>query len=373
MDKQQISQIQLFVTMVSFQLGSAVILGIGMDAKQDAWIAILFAMVAGLGLFSIYGYLAREYPQKTMFDCIESIIGKFGAKIISLLYAAYFIYIAARVLRDFGDLVLTTVLPETPLLAVNILMSLVILYAFRLGVEVIVRFAEILFPYVFIGLLLFFIFIFAGGLPDWTNLQPVLENGWKPVFSAAFPNILTFPFGETIVFWVIMAHIKNCKKVIPIGLLSILTAGLFLTLVNIINIAVLGTYHAKTHLFPFLETIEKVNIAEVFQRLDPIALTIFIVGGYLKITILFTAGMIGLQYVFSKKYSKFLTALVGALLVISSIYMSENFTEHLTVGLEIVPRFLHIPMQVIFPILLLITHLIKKRFKKGDHQAMRLQ
>ncbi|WP_375540594.1 GerAB/ArcD/ProY family transporter [Peribacillus simplex] len=52
-------------------------------------------------------------------------------------------------------------------------------------------------------------FIFASGSVKAENLLPVLEEGWKPVFTTAFPLTFTFPFGEMIVFTVLMPYLNR--------------------------------------------------------------------------------------------------------------------------------------------------------------------
>ena len=52
MEKAKISATQLFVLVVLFEMGSAILVGIASDAKQDAWIAILLGLAGGIsGLF----------------------------------------------------------------------------------------------------------------------------------------------------------------------------------------------------------------------------------------------------------------------------------------------------------------------------------
>ncbi len=44
MEKAKISASQLFILMVLFELGSALLVPLAIDAKQDAWLAILLGM-----------------------------------------------------------------------------------------------------------------------------------------------------------------------------------------------------------------------------------------------------------------------------------------------------------------------------------------
>lgn len=368
MDNNKISPFQFFILMVLMQLGSAVVVGIGMDAKQDAWIAVLLGMVGGLCLFSIYGYLGKEHPGKHLFDVIESIVGKMAGKVIGILYISYFIYIAARVLRDFGELLITTVLEDTPLIVILMMMMMIIIYAVVMGLEVLARTGEIFAPYMFLGIFLFIIFVFVGNLPDTRNLQPVLEQGWKPVLATTFPNVVSFPFGETVVFWSFMSYIKNKNNILPIGLLSILISGLFLSGITALNISVLGVYITQSSLFPFFETIERVNVGDVFQRLDPIAIAILIVGGFFKISIHVIASVIGVRFLHKKLNWKYLPLTIAAIVVFLSIVIADNFVEHLRIGFELV-KYTHVPPQFFFPLLLLIIYLIKKKIKKRKNNA----
>ncbi|MED4298816.1 GerAB/ArcD/ProY family transporter, partial [Priestia megaterium] len=55
------------------------------------------------------------------------------------VYILYFMYDAARVLRDFGEMLLTSAYPETPLFIAHTLLMLVIIYTIRKGIEVVAR------------------------------------------------------------------------------------------------------------------------------------------------------------------------------------------------------------------------------------------
>jgi len=54
MEKAKISAVQLFILMVLFELGSALLVPLAIDAKQDAWLAILLGMVFSFVLLLIY-------------------------------------------------------------------------------------------------------------------------------------------------------------------------------------------------------------------------------------------------------------------------------------------------------------------------------
>ena len=50
MVKENISLTQLFMLIFNYMLGSAIVIGVGKVAKQDAWIAIILMTLIGIGL-----------------------------------------------------------------------------------------------------------------------------------------------------------------------------------------------------------------------------------------------------------------------------------------------------------------------------------
>lgn len=120
MEKAKISAIQLFAMMVIFDLGTALVVSYGIGAKKDAWLAILLGMCGGIVLFFVYYVLFRRNPTVVFTQHARNIFGAQIGWMISLLYILYFLYIAARQRRDFGDLLISSTLQETPLLAISI-------------------------------------------------------------------------------------------------------------------------------------------------------------------------------------------------------------------------------------------------------------
>ncbi|MBT2700867.1 GerAB/ArcD/ProY family transporter [Bacillus sp. ISL-40] len=364
MVQSKLQPIQLFVLIVLFEIGSSVVVGLGLDAKQDAWLVILLSMIGGIGLFSLYVYLYLQFPDLSLTNFLEKIVGKVIGRILAIIYICLFLYIAARILRTFGELLLTTVLYETPISVVMIVMMLTICFGCYLGFEVIARTAEIMFPwFIFFGFL-FILFTFFSDLPKLENLQPVLEAGWKPVLKSAFPSVLSFPFGETIVFTIFFPLLNKQKDGVIAGYLALVFSGILLIIVTTIIISVIGSYTATKSPFALMETIGRIQIGEVFQRLDPIGIILLIIGGYFKITIFLYAAVEGFSNLIRMtSINKFMIPLMAASIIAMSILMADNSVEHRE-GAAIVPYILYIPLFMVIPFLLVVIVIIKKKITK---------
>lgn len=142
----------MFILVVLFEMGNAILVGLGVQAKQDAWMSVLLGLAGGLLLFLIYYQLFKFYPDIPLTSYVQRITGKWIGRPLGLLYIVYFIYCATRVLRDFGELLTTTIYTNTPLIVINSLMILTIIYGIHKGFEVIARVGENVFlSYLFYG------------------------------------------------------------------------------------------------------------------------------------------------------------------------------------------------------------------------------
>ncbi len=366
MVKEKIKASQLFVLVVLFEMGSAILVGLGAQAKQDAWIAILLGLAGGLVLFLVYYRLNMFYPDLPMTSYVQKITGKWIGLAIGFFYVIYFLYCAARVLRDFGELLVSTIYTVTPLIVINCLMIFTIIYAIHKGFEVIARVGELFFIIIYITAVIGFGLVVFSGIIQIENIRPVLENGWMPVLKASLVETITFPFGEMVVFTMLFPYVNDPKKVKMIGLGGMILAGINISIVAAINVAALGPDLFVRANFPLLATVGKIKLANFIERLDVLFMLYLVIGGFFKITLFFYAAVVGAADIFKFSHPKKLSFPLGALILFASITISSNYAEHLKEGLEIVPIYLHWPFQIIIPTLLLMIAFFRNRKKKTN-------
>ncbi|MEI2443412.1 GerAB/ArcD/ProY family transporter, partial [Priestia megaterium] len=86
MEKAKISDTQLFILMVLFELGSALLVPLAMRAKQDAWLAILIGMLCSFLFFLIYHKLYSYYPELLPTEYMQKILGKVLGTLLAFIY-----------------------------------------------------------------------------------------------------------------------------------------------------------------------------------------------------------------------------------------------------------------------------------------------
>lgn len=365
MEKAKINPTQLFVLVVLFEMGSSILIGLGADAKQDAWITIFLGMIGGIALFHVSYFLFLYYPDIPPTSYVQEITGKFIGRILAFLYIVYFIYSASRVLRDFGELLTTTIYSNTPLFIVNSLMILAIIYGIHKGFEVLARVGELYFALVYFLAITGILLVAFSGLIHIENLQPMLENGWKPIIKTTLEQTITFPFGEMIVFSMVLPFVNEQKKVRKVCIGGMLLSGINIMITSMINVAALGVDLFERSPFPLLSTVSKIQIADFIERLDVLFMLYLVIGGFFKIAIFYYAAVAGTADLFQFKEQKNLIFPLGLIILFASMTIASNFAEHIQEGLQIVPIYLHWPFQIIVPLILLVIAYFRNRKKRS--------
>ncbi|MCR6095847.1 endospore germination permease [Salipaludibacillus agaradhaerens] len=366
MNKEKITNYQMFLLMVLFMLGSAVVVGLEMNSQQDAWLTILTGMVFGSVFFLLYGYIFSKHPGRALTSILEDVFGKIIGKLISIGYIGYFLYIAARVTRDFTDLIVIELMMKTPDYIIAIAIIIVVIYASSLGIEVIARTGQLAIIFLFGLGGLVIVFALIDQLPDFSRLEPVLEEGWGRILTNAFPVATTFPFGELIAFTMFFPFFKEnkTKKVVMTGLSAIVVSGVTLASLSALIVAINAPEVMDDLAFPLLDAIKKINIADIIQRLDPIGILFLVIGGFYKISLFVYAANVAFNHVLKLKKNVFMQGFLAIVPLVASFYIAENFIEHLYIGLEIVPYYLHLVFQLYIPLLLIVGIWVRSAFEK---------
>ncbi len=372
MEKTRLSSLQFFSMMVLFQMGTALVVNVGILAGRDAWLAILIGMVAGSLLFSVYAYLNKLFPDMQPTSYCKVLLGKYLGTAVGIIYVVFFLNKASRDLMDGGLLVLSSTLKETPLMVINLMMILTVAYVLHKGVEVLARTAFLfLIVVMVIGAIIALLILFSDIL-NLNHLRPILGEGAGDVLMSVYRQNYQFPFAEVICFITVMPSLSNKKGGMKAGYLAILISGLILSGAIATTIAVLGVDITERSVFPLLSMIGKASIADFIQRTDILVVMILIIGVFFKISLFYYASVIGISDIFKIPYRKLLYPMAVVILLFSLI-ISRSFSDHLTKGGEVLYKVDPVFFVVIPLILLLAGFFHKYRLKRQDQSGARSQ
>lgn len=364
MENTKISPGQLFALIVLFDMGTSILRVLAIDAENDAWLAILFGAVGGLAIFWIYVSLYRRYPDLPLTGYSRNILGKRIGGALGLLYVLFFIHGAARDLREGGDLIASSVLDATPVIAINVIMILSIGYVLSKGIEVLARTGQIfLFVLVLLGIISSLLLVFAGVI-DVKRLLPVLGNGWEPVIETTLRQTIQFPHEEVVCFTMVLPQLNRMKTGARAGFAAVLVSSFLLSYTTALNIAVLGADIAGRATFPLLNTISLINIGEFIQRLDVIVVLTLIIGDFFKVAIFYYAAVMSIADVFGITDYRKLVQPTGIIILVISVMLSGNFAEQIEEG-DILLYTMFMLFGAILPFVLLIASFMHKSFGTG--------
>jgi spore germination protein KB len=362
MKQEKISALQLFYLIIGFQIGNTLVYGLGGGAKQDAWLVIIIAMLGSFILMFIYTKLSAYYPEDTLLQMIPKIIGKFFAYPIILIYISYFTYLTARACRDFAEIIAATLLVETPMVVVIGSFVVLMIYCLRGGVEIFGRMGEAVFPVYIMSMIVIWVLLFTVEGFTVNNISPILGNGIQPILKEVFPTVLTFPFGESIIITMFFPFLNNKRKVRKIGMAVILITGVVLTINLVIILFVLGPELYSQDFFPLFSATRMVSIADFLERFDALVILMMVAGVFFKIGGWLFGAAVGIAHLFKLKQTTSVFLGLGTIIIPLSLLAASNQIKYNEIGLEFVTKYVHIPLQIVFPIMLLCIAFIRKKF-----------
>jgi spore germination protein KB len=195
------------------------------------------------------------------------------------------------------------------------------------------------------------------------NLMPVLGNGIRPVLKGTL-SAFTFPFGETVVFTGILSSLQRSRSVKKVYLTGLLIAGFFITISSLRNIMVLGVEDLSSVYFPSYSVIGRINIGNFLQRMEVAVSMVFILAGFVKISVCLLAACKGLSKLFGYTDYRFLVIPVTLLMVNLSYILYENIMEMFEWAFKVFPYYALL-FELILPVMIFAALEIKLRLKKG--------
>ncbi|KUP25811.1 GerAB/ArcD/ProY family transporter [Paenibacillus sp. DMB5] len=361
-NKSHVRVSELATTLALFEVGSTSLFLIGGDAKQDAWLAMFVGALAGLILLLMHLIIHRTDPGLDLFQLNRRYTGKYLGGVINLAFIGYFALEASRNLRDMGEVTLTILLSGTPLWSVMLIVVLVVSNTVRYGPEVLFLMCMVLLPFITIGYIFIAIMVMATHLIHFDHMLPVLEYGWGRVFKAAIPDILSFPFGQVVVFLSFYPLTSNRSRIVPKVIAAYCASALFLIILNQINILVLGPVIATNSALPLLQTVQLIQLTKVIERIDPVFTMILFLSLGIKLAVFFNGAVAGMTRVTGFTHKK-MTLFIGVIIYILA-FLSPTYTEFIKVGREIAVKYWWPVFQIALPALLLITMYLRKGIRQ---------
>ncbi|MDF2686413.1 MAG: spore germination protein, partial [Clostridia bacterium] len=367
MNNEKLTGKQVINMMALFIIGSSLVTGGAVVAKQDSWISILFAIIMAIPIFLIFARLFKINPTKDIFDIIIEIFGKIAGRVLIILFVFYFFHLGSLVFRNFTEFVQVVSLPETPQFFTAIFMGAVCAYMIKSGIGTMGRLSVLLYPIVAIAMLIT-VFLSLNRM-ELSNIKPVFSEGIDKIAAGAY-SMLTFPYAEVVLFTTILPYANAKCSSIKIYLSSLFLGGAYLLAGMIRNILILGFPALEVFNFPSYYAIQLINIGYFITRIEVIVSGNYIITGTIKTCVCLYAVVKGLAKLFKINNHKVFVIPITLLMIAYSCLYFKN-TMEMYDFIEIYKYYAPV-FQIILPIIILIFAEIKYRKNKKPQQQKKM-
>jgi spore germination protein KB len=326
------------------------------SARQNAWLSVLLGTLLGLVGLMINLSLVKRFPRQTVAQFSQTLLGPWLGKVVGLFYGLISLFLAALWIRVVTEIIRLSIL-QTPMWALVLGFSLATVYGAWLGIEPISRANDLLFP----TILLAAIILFLLALPDGKLYRalPVLQFDFAGILTATIPPIGCI--GEAYIILILAPTLNKQEELKSASIKGILLSGLILALTSQGILFLLGVYRASVYLFPALNVADEIHYLDVFERMMPLAMTLWFLINSIKMGVLtycFTVST-GQSLGLKKYWPTLLTALV--VFCMGSLF-PENLARLLTIWIDLIAFKLIIPTAFfVIPALLLLIAKVKKQ------------
>lgn len=320
MSREVLSDRHAIFMMTLFIWGSTIIIGTGQEAKKDMWLALIFGMLMGMLISIMYSRILYLYPQKNLFEINEIVFGKVGGKVLSLPYIWFGFHLTALVINNFSEFISIVGLPDTPRLVPVMFMVALCIWGAKAGVEVLGRLSA---PFsIFLTMLIITTVSLSVPQMKFENLRPFLAEGIKPVIKGSV-SAFTFPYGETVIFLMILSGLMNRKSAYKIFPIAMLIPGITLVAISTRNIMVIGVEELSRNYFASYTVVARINVGEFLQRIETAVMVAFILGGFVKVSCCLIGTCNGIAKIFNFDDYRFLITPI-ALAALSFSYIAYD-------------------------------------------------
>ncbi|MDR7002095.1 spore germination protein KB [Neobacillus niacini] len=283
----KISGTQIFWMMFTFEVGNSLLLTISAtirEAKQDAWMSMVIAGLVGVAITFFAATLGSQYPNQTMIEFSQTILGKWFGKLLMISYLLLWYSACGIIIREFGDFIITALFHKTPLWVIVFTTILLLIFLmYQGGVEGIGRLSEIVGPMV---LLMILVILFLGVKDmDWHHMLPIYQDSGLPaIFKASYTPMASF-FGESVMMTMFVFFMDKPDQAPSRSMWGI---GLAVSMVTIGTFAVIFTFGPglpSRLLYPFYDMSRFISVMEFIQNVDILIVIIWFFSIFIKLAL----------------------------------------------------------------------------------------
>ena len=300
-------------------------------SERDGWITVLISFFLILGWCVILYYIHKATAQESIFKWVEMNVGKIPGKIFSISLSFLFVTLAAISLKEMVVWTKVSYLPVTPPIFEIILFTGLCFFLANTNIQTI----AIVNTFVLTAVIVFGFFVAFTNIQfkDYSLLRPVLEHGWKPVFSG-----LIYPLSGLIEMIVLLFMQQKIHG--PLKYKVFFFNALILTLLIlgplIGSITEFGPKEAARQKYPAFEQWGLVTLGRFIEHVDFLSIYQWLTGAFVRVSFLLFLALEVLS-IKKKRNKTILLIMFSLVLIISNSFRISDITLYSIIKTFIMP------------------------------------
>jgi spore germination protein KB len=365
LDNGRISSIQLTMLLSMAEAPTAVLLIpslVSGQAGPDAWITVLIpASVYGLAVALVCIALARRFPFQVFTEYLPKVIGRFPGKLLALAYSVILIHLTSLILAECTMFIHTAFLRETPTLLIDLVILSAVVYGVYLGIEVIARQNELVFP-AFIFSILMTVVLVAGSI-DLKNLQPVLAKGIMPVIKGSYDAAVWR--GEVFLLLMLFPYLNQKNEAIKSSVAMILIMMTSVTLIMVATIGTFGPLVTAHMVYPAFSLARYISLAKILERMELYLVIFWIAGVIVKLALFIHASCIAAASTLNlKNYRLTIVPIALAAIVLCDTFYAKDYLKAMGFFSRVWPSY-GFTIELLIPGLILLVAALRGKGEKS--------
>ncbi|MGX6443368.1 GerAB/ArcD/ProY family transporter [Neobacillus sp. K501] len=367
-DPKQITTLQATTILISTIIGVGVLplplFAVRAGETAAPLVTLTGIILAAIGLF-ILTLLGVRHPQKTIITYSQEIIGKWLGRFCSIFVIFFFLVLTGLAAREFGAVVVSAVLRETPLEITVIVMLMLACLSCRNNINVFAYIHNFYVPMILAPVLIVVAFSLKNA--NILYLRPIIGNDLNEMFKGMFT--ISALFQGSFVITMIIPAMKTPIKALKASFWGIFISGGLYLLIVIATVAVFGPEEIKQIFWPTLELARTTTMpGNILQRLDVIFLAVWVTAVFTTLFSSYYLTIHSIKELFSLKDHKMISYFILPFVFILAM-MPRDILQMYEI-IQFVGR-AGLLITILYPGLLLLIDFFKGwRRKKSVSQQM---
>ncbi|OXM87697.1 GerAB/ArcD/ProY family transporter [Paenibacillus rigui] len=361
----QITMIQAAAVLISTIIGVGV-LPLPLFAVRAAGtgaplVTFLGILIASVGLWTITK-LGMRFPNQSIIQYSEEIIGKWFAWLGCVMIIIFFGVLTSLTAREFGEVVITTVLKRTPLEVTVIVMLLLATFSSRNTVTTFAYIHNFYLPLLVFPVILIVAFSLKNA--EVINLLPIYGNDASQ--GNMIKGMLTIAglFQGTFIYTIVIPAMRRPDRAMQASFWGMFIAGgLYLSIV-VATVSVFGQEETKLLLWPTLELAKTTTLpGNVLERLDAAFLAVWVTAVFTTLFSSYYFTIRAISKLFRLRDHKMLSLFIMPyLFVLAMIPQNILHMYHIIQWVSRTGLFI----TIVYPLLLLVVAMVRKKRRELD-------